>query len=35
MTMDYDANVNGTYTSTNGVQGSYTVDQPATAAFRF
>ena len=35
MTMDYDTNVNGSYTSTNGVQGSYTVDTTGHGSFSF
>jgi hypothetical protein len=35
MTLDYDANVNGTYTSTNGVQGTYSVDATGHGSFGF
>lgn len=35
MTMDYDANVNGTWSSTNGVQGSYSVDSTGHGSFSF
>lgn len=35
MTMDYDANVNGTYSSTNGVSGSYSVDPTGHGSFMF
>ncbi|HVC00294.1 MAG TPA: hypothetical protein VNJ12_13325 [Candidatus Dormibacteraeota bacterium] len=35
MTMDYDVNLNGTYTSTNGVAGSYSVDSTGHGTFAF
>ena len=35
LTMDYDANINGTYSSTNGVQGSYSVDPTGHGSFSF
>jgi hypothetical protein len=35
MTMDYDANVNGIYSSTNGVSGSYSVDSTGHGSFSF
>jgi hypothetical protein len=35
MTMDYDANVNGIYNSTNGVSGSYSVDSTGHGSFVF
>ncbi len=35
LTMDYDANINGTYSSTNGVQGSYFVDSTGHGSFMF
>ncbi len=35
MTMDYDTNINGSYTSTNGVQGSYSVDSTGHGSFSF
>jgi hypothetical protein len=33
--MDYDTNINGTYSSTNGVQGSYSVDSTGHGSFSF
>ena len=35
MTMDYDANVNGTYSSTNGASGSYSIDSTGHGRFTF
>jgi len=35
LTMDYDVNINGTYSSTNGVQGSYAVDSTGHGSFTF
>lgn len=35
MTMDYDANVNGTYSSTNGALGSYSIDSTGHGSFWF
>lgn len=35
LTMDYDANVNGSYSSTNGVSGSYSVDSTGHGSFSF
>jgi hypothetical protein len=35
MTMDYDVNINGTYSSTNGVQGFYTIDSTGHGSFTF
>jgi len=35
MTMDYDVNLNGSYSSTNGVQGSYSVDSTGHGNFSF
>jgi hypothetical protein len=35
MTMDYDVNINGSYSSTNGVQGSYSVDSTGHGNFMF
>jgi hypothetical protein len=35
LTMDYDTNVNGTYSSTNGVAGSYSVDSTGHGSFSF
>ena len=35
MTMDYDVNINGTYSSTNGVQGFYTIDSTGHGSFSF
>lgn len=35
MKMDYDVNIDGTYTSTNGVQGIYTVDSIGHGSFSF
>ena len=35
MTMDYDVNVDGTYTSTNGVPGTYSVDSTGHGTFGF
>lgn len=35
LTMDYDANINGTWSSTNGVQGSYSVDSTGHGSFSF
>jgi hypothetical protein len=33
--MDYDANVNGTYSSTNGASGTYSVDSAGHGRFTF
>lgn len=35
MTMDYDVNLNGTYSSTNGVQGFYSIDSTGHGSFTF
>ena len=35
MTLDYDANINGTYSSTNGVPGVYYVDSTGHGSFTF
>jgi hypothetical protein len=35
ITMDYDTNINGTYSSTNGVSGSYSVDLTGHGSFSF
>lgn len=35
ITMDYDVNINGTYSSTNGVPGSYSVDSTGHGSFTF
>jgi hypothetical protein len=35
MTMDYEVNINGTYSSTNGVEGSYSVDSTGHGSFMF
>ncbi|MGH9678529.1 MAG: hypothetical protein ACRD4Y_01120 [Candidatus Acidiferrales bacterium] len=35
MTMDYDANIDGTYSSTNGVLGSYSIDSTGHGTFSF
>ena len=35
LTMDYDANINGTWSLTNGVQGSYSVDSSGHGSFSF
>jgi|GEM_PF-6934304 len=35
MTMDYDTNINGSYSSTNNVPGSYTLDPTGHGSFSF
>ncbi len=35
ITMDYDTNINGAYTSTNGVLGSYSLDSAGHGSFTF
>lgn len=35
LTMDYDANINGIYSSTNGVRGTYFVDSTGHGSFSF
>jgi len=35
LTMDYDVNINGTYSSTNGVPGLYSVDPTGHGSFSF